>query len=57
MASPLRMPPADQALYDPEVQTMAPEALRKLQEERVRKQITRVFDNLKAVAEAAGVVR
>ncbi len=59
MASPLRMPPADQALYDPEVQTLAPEALRKLQEERVRKQITRVFEQpiplFKRHLEAAGV--
>lgn len=43
MASPLRMPPADQPLYDPEVQTMAPAPLRALQEERVRRQIERIF--------------
>lgn len=43
MASPLRMPPAEQPLYDPEIQTMAPEPLRALQEERVRRQIERVF--------------
>lgn len=59
MASPLRMPPADQALYDPEVQTMAPEPLRRLQEERVRKQIRRVFEQpiplFKRHLEAAGV--
>ena len=59
MASSLRMPPAEQALYDPEVQTLAPDALRALQEKRVRRQIERVFAQpiplFKRHLEAAGV--
>ena len=59
MPSPLRMPPADQPLYDPEVQTMAPEPLRALQEERVRRQIERIFTQpiplFRRHLEAAGV--
>ncbi|HEY8517204.1 MAG TPA: hypothetical protein VIS07_16975 [Candidatus Binatia bacterium] len=43
MPSALRMPPADQPLFDPEVQTMPREALRRLQEERLRRQIERTF--------------
>ena len=38
------LPPADQALYQPEVQTLPPEALRRLQEERLRRQIERIFE-------------
>lgn len=59
MASPLRMPPAEQALYDPEVQTMSRDALHALQEERVRRQIERVFAQpiplFRRHLEAAGV--
>jgi len=59
LASPLRMPPAEQLLYDPEVQTMAPEPLRALQEERLRRQIERVFTQpiplFRRHLEAAGV--
>lgn len=59
MASPLRMPPADQPLYDPEVQTMAPGPLRALQEKRVRRQIERIFTQpiplFRRHLEAAGV--
>jgi len=59
MPGALRMPPADQPLYDPEVQTMAPEALRALQEKRLRRQIERVFTQpiplFRRHLEAAGV--
>lgn len=59
MAISLRMPPAEQALFDPEVQTLAPDALRALQEKRVRRQIERVFTQpiplFKRHLEAAGV--
>lgn len=55
----LRMPPADQALYDPEIQTMPAERLRELQEARVRRQVERVFAQpiplFRRHLEAAGV--
>jgi phenylacetate-CoA ligase len=44
MPGALRMPPADQPLYDPEVQTMARDELRALQEERMRRQVRRIFE-------------
>jgi len=57
--SPLRMPPAAQPLFDPAIQTMAPDALRALQEERVRRQIERIFTQpiplFRRHLEAAGV--
>lgn len=55
----LRMPPADQAFFDPEVQTLPREKLRALQEQRVRRQIERIFTQpiplFRRHLEAAGI--
>src|SRR5437588_8119447 len=51
--------PADQKLWDPEMQAMDPEQRRRLQDERLREVIRRVFENpvplLKSKLEGAGI--
>jgi phenylacetate-CoA ligase len=58
-ASATTMPSADQALYDPDVQTMPVERLRTLQTERLQRQIRRIFDRpiplFRRHLEAAGI--